>query len=542
MESKEVNKTPQSRERKYSINNKQNQQLLKNKNSVLNQAGVNILLNHNKNQRSKSKNQEDPIEIAKGMIDEDMASRIYKNIYKEDDSVFKKPNLFQPNPSPIQQNLSSQMRNQKFGGIPKQGSNNQLPSGKDSDLLSIMSQRLSKLELLCNSQKQELNEKNLKIIKLEDQLEIYQKSGENSFKQEYEKLKNQNQDLEKKVKEMEEFLKQYGLKWKGYGKNEEKQNQQEVKQLKEQLNALSNPKFKYNLPKEIDINIVLRRIDDLNYLMEKEGVNQVIKDKGIHQFKRMDPFPIGFYQNGIAMKGFKFFPYGSNQASQILADILDGYFPYQLKQEFPNGTLLKIIDKTDQKYSTEKGQQQKFGELNGNNVNDDELKPMSKDEFLNKLPKQVIKNGNLIDIRGEIAKKFDANNDIQSKEKQAEKQMQNQKNNKFQHRMEDDRTFVPLTEEQVKIDGGKLTQIQEDQVCLLKIRTESGKYVILLKLFAEKTIKDVYNITKHFAETDEFSIVDNSTRQRIPMEDNQTLMELDFHPNAVLTLSHNKNQ
>jgi hypothetical protein len=60
----------------------------------------------------------------------------------------------------------------------------------------------------------------------------------------------------------------------------------------------------------------------------------------------MDPLPLGFYSNGIVMSGFKFFSYGSNDAYLILADILDGYFPYQLKKLYPNGTLLKVVDKT----------------------------------------------------------------------------------------------------------------------------------------------------------------------------------------------------
>jgi hypothetical protein len=67
--------------------------------------------------------------------------------------------------------------------------------------------------------------------------------------------------------------------------------------------------------------------------MEKEGATEVVKDlNGMHKIKRMDPFPIGFYANGIAMKGFKFYPYTSNDAHLILADVLDGYFPYQLKK------------------------------------------------------------------------------------------------------------------------------------------------------------------------------------------------------------------
>lgn len=54
------------------------------------------------------------------------------------------------------------------------------------------------------------------------------------------------------------------------------------------------------------------------------------------------------------MKGFKFFPYGGNDAHLILADILDGYFPYQLKNKYPNGTLLKVVDKTEEMFDPDK--------------------------------------------------------------------------------------------------------------------------------------------------------------------------------------------
>ena len=74
---------------------------------------------------------------------------------------------------------------------------------------------------------------------------------------------------------------------------------------------------------------MIRRVDELNYIMEKEGATEIVKNaQGMHQIKKMDPLAIGFYSNGIAMQGFKFYSYGSNDACQILADIMDGYFPY----------------------------------------------------------------------------------------------------------------------------------------------------------------------------------------------------------------------
>jgi hypothetical protein len=59
-----------------------------------------------------------------------------------------------------------------------------------------------------------------------------------------------------------------------------------------------------------------------------------------------------------------------------LADILEGYFPYILKIRYPNGTLLKALDRTDSKFDPE------MKEKNLLNLDENALKPMSKEEFL----------------------------------------------------------------------------------------------------------------------------------------------------------------
>lgn len=116
--------------------------------------------------------------------------------------------------------------------------------------------------------------------------------------------------------------------------------------------------------------------------MEKEGCNEIVKEgNGIHKFKKLEPIPIGFYKNGISLKGFKFFSYGSNDAYQILADILEGYFPYQLKKQYPNGTPLKVLDKTDEVYDSEKLMDLK--QVDMHKIDEQQLKPLTKEEFLN---------------------------------------------------------------------------------------------------------------------------------------------------------------
>jgi len=55
--------------------------------------------------------------------------------------------------------------------------------------------------------------------------------------------------------------------------------------------------------------------------------------------------PIGFFADGIAIKGYNFFSYKTKESLQILGDLVDGYFPYVLKAKYPNGVFLKVVDK-----------------------------------------------------------------------------------------------------------------------------------------------------------------------------------------------------
>lgn len=83
---------------------------------------------------------------------------------------------------------------------------------------------------------------------------------------------------------------------------------------------------------------------------------QVYNEKGVHKFRKAQNLPIGFYSNGIAIKGYNFYPYKSKQSLKILADLLDGYFPYVFKAKYPNGVLLEIVDHVEQTYVQEKKQ------------------------------------------------------------------------------------------------------------------------------------------------------------------------------------------
>jgi hypothetical protein len=111
---------------------------------------------------------------------------------------------------------------------------------------------------------------------------------------------------------------------------------------------------------------------------------------------------MAFFGNGIAIKGYKFFTYKSKESLQILSDLVDGYFPYVLKHKYPNGVFLTVLDKIAEKYDESAGSKEGENVVNFDILANKDFIPPSKEEFLNKLPKNVIKNGKVIEIRGAI--------------------------------------------------------------------------------------------------------------------------------------------
>lgn len=94
-----------------------------------------------------------------------------------------------------------------------------------------------------------------------------------------------------------------------------------------------------------------RRIEELNFIAEKQYVATI--QGNMKGFKQHDEVPIFFFQNGLMIKDCPFYPYYSKQAQSVLADILDGYFPFDLKEKFPNGVPLKPIDLCDETYNSQ---------------------------------------------------------------------------------------------------------------------------------------------------------------------------------------------
>ena len=122
---------------------------------------------------------------------------------------------------------------------------------------------------------------------------------------------------------MTKFLQDYGLKWVG-GEGGMREGAFDAKSIKEEL-KFNGPSYRSNLPSEIDTEVLTRRIEELNFIAEKQKIATM--GNGMKGFKIHDDVAIFFFKNGIMIKGFQFYPYYSKQA-QV------SFIPYPLSFDF----------------------------------------------------------------------------------------------------------------------------------------------------------------------------------------------------------------
>ena len=90
-----------------------------------------------------------------------------------------------------------------------------------------------------------------------------------------------------------------------------------------------------------------------------------------------------------------------------MEDILDGYFPSILRHKFPEGCLFKLITKVEEDFAASMASMANNKQINDIGSFEDRIfKPLSKEAFLNELPREVIKNGKIVPIRDAIAQKI----------------------------------------------------------------------------------------------------------------------------------------
>mmetsp|Transcript_32415 Transcript_32415/g.62287 ORF Transcript_32415/g.62287 Transcript_32415/m.62287 type:complete len:340 (+) Transcript_32415:303-1322(+) len=108
--------------------------------------------------------------------------------------------------------------------------------------------------------------------------------------------------------------------------------------------------------------LMRERVEELNHLAGDGKATVVTGAHGEARLKMPDSLPLVMFRDGFQLKGgpLRLFTQPNNR--NFVQDILDGYFPYELKNEFPEGVPFQLIDKTDCEFA------QAFSAVGASNV------------------------------------------------------------------------------------------------------------------------------------------------------------------------------
>ncbi|EEB13072.1 socius, putative [Pediculus humanus corporis] len=204
----------------------------------------------------------------------------------------------------------------------------------DQDLISLITNQmfLAERELQITRNHlidtiNKLNERDLEIIQLHEKknekinnVENSDESSKNKTSDDYQKLITASEKLKKQVKDMEDFLNDYGLFWVGDSKD---------------------------TTRKPDFDKIIKNIQRLNTVASQSKIIQTTTGA---KFESPREIKIGFYSNGILLRGNDFREYSKISTNIFLQDLEDGYFPSELQNEFPEGVPFEIDDRRNENY------------------------------------------------------------------------------------------------------------------------------------------------------------------------------------------------
>ncbi|XP_018426572.1 PREDICTED: UBX domain-containing protein 11 [Nanorana parkeri] len=378
----------------------------------------------------------------------------------------------------------------------------------DLDLLSTTVKRVSELEARVRLQTREIELKDQEIAALEQKLKKLQKqrTGHSSSEQHVQELENRCQELQKQISDMEHFLSDYGLIWVG---DDDSTNTAEQKTTGSS-SGLSSNTF------QPDYDLIIENLRDLNVL-GGEGVSQIQYSERAARLKPPDPILLTLYKNGIIMFQGPFRSYEDPSTRQCLKDIMDGYFPSELQTRFPEGVTFQVKDLRDVVFRERRswdefpGAGQTIGGTEGN-VRETSKLPghqLSVDQFLSRLPKSVVRGGQVLDIQGPIREA-----------------LQGSKGEKT---------------EQILVDSPHVLSMEKSSqtdvvVCTLRVKSENGEDTYRVRMLSSETLGDLRNYLSQHRTTEEAFNIINRLPYQVYENNECTLQEAALVPNAFLLL------
>lgn len=109
----------------------------------------------------------------------------------------------------------------------------------------------------------------------------------------------------------------------------------------------------------------------------------------------VESIKLTMYKNGLMIKRGPFRPAGSDSFNSFTRDIMDGYFPSEFRETSPEGVLLELTDKRNEYFKNDTSTESSYCQG-----------AMKAAQLLERLPKTVIRGGDIVSVRGDISAKI----------------------------------------------------------------------------------------------------------------------------------------
>ncbi|XP_032246585.1 UBX domain-containing protein 11 isoform X3 [Phoca vitulina] len=375
----------------------------------------------------------------------------------------------------------------------------QVPVSHDSELVATLTRKMRDLEQQVRSQTDELLSKDRKIRALEEMVQTLQEHQ--GPVTELRELETTCLRLQRQVGEMERFLGDYGLQWVGEPVDQEDSDDQSDSEdgKRDWMTAKKFWKPGDSLaPPEVDFDRLLAGLKDLSELVV-DGDTQVTQMPGGARLRVLEPIPLKLYRNGLMMFDGPFRPF--RDPSTQVSDLRNQVYPENGLDPFPGeGRVVgrqrihKPLDRMERPGSR-----------------------MTAEKFLNRLPKFVIRKGEVIDIRGPIRDT-----------------LQNC-------------CPLPARIQEIVVETPALAAERERSqespesaaplLSMLRIKSENGEQAFLLMMRPEDTVGDVRTLLAQARAVDAttFEII-STFPPTVYRDDTVTLQAAGLVPNAALLL------
>ncbi|XP_077432070.1 UBX domain-containing protein 11 isoform X1 [Vanacampus margaritifer] len=280
----------------------------------------------------------------------------------------------------------------------------------DFELMSSMMQRLALLERKVTSQKEEMVRKDNVILILREKQKAQQES-ERGHVESCSHLERRCEQLQHQVDDMESFLNDYGLIWVG--------NRKLTNAAQQSNSSVTGISVVQNF--HMDFDLVIQTIKELNILAGEPFIQSTPTGA---QLARNDPVQLKLYSNGIVMFNGPFRSYQEKSTQQCMQDLMEGYFPSELQSRFPDGVPFEAHDRRHEEFVLREPCDKFPGKGHAVREKKEEspvrvgsqcpAKPLSTNQFLNRLPKAVVKAGRVMNIRDSVRTTLQGSSDTRN--------------------------------------------------------------------------------------------------------------------------------